>query len=311
MDLSLLPALTAFTSLAFAVAVTYLLLAGFTNIGGNLFRRFRPARPVSCRPGEVVHHALKITGSQWDQYRTAALLFCVSLFLLLAFGRRGWWPDLSGGIYATIGFVLAMVLSYGTVKSINLVRYRARLSRLLDAHIEVARRLTEAQRRGNRVYHAVPIGDGIIDNVVVGSNGIYTVSLIMPPWAGVESVQYRRRGLVFQPGAIRHDLRRYGRSIAGLTQALSECVGETAFVQAVIVVPDSRIEEAQEDGPLLVSMESCTSFVGWRDQRAFLMDDEVESINRWLDRHALEAPHGSMRAVIGYLDRRVTRPALV
>lgn len=310
MDLSLLPALTAFTSLAFAVAATYLLLAGFANIVGILFRHFRPPRSVSCRPGEVVHHALKISGRQWDHYRTAALLFCVSLILLLGFGRHGWWPDFSAGIYGIVGFVLAIVLSFGAVKSFNLIRYRSRLSNLLDAHIDVAQRLTEAQLRGNRVYYAVPVDDGIIDNVVVGSNGIYTVSLVMPPANGVESVQFRRRGLVFQPGAVRHDLRQYGRSIVALTKALSACVGDPVIVQTVIVVPNCRIEEAQEDGPLLVSMESCNSFVGWKDPRAFLMDDDLAKVNDWLSRQFLEQRPSSMQQLVSGLEGQANQPVV-
>jgi len=204
-----------------------------------------------------------------------------------------------------------LLLGFSIVGMIQLIRYRLRLSSLLYAHIEVAQRLTEAQLRGNRVYHAVPIGDAIIDNVVVGSNGVYTVSLVTSPAQDCESVSFRRGGLVFQPGAVRHDLRQYGKTIIALTRALSEQVSEPVVVQSVVIVPDCRIEEAQDDGPLLVSMESCMSFVGWKDQRAFLMEDDIAAINDWLSRQVLEQKSRSLRQMASCLNEQVNRPALV
>ncbi len=62
---------------------------------------------------------------------------------------------------------------------------------------------------------------------------------------------------------------------------------------------------------MVVSLESCASFVGWKEPRAFLMDDELEAINRWLARQSLEAQSESMRDVAAYLDRQLARPALV
>ena len=310
MDWSLLPALIAFTAVALVIGMSYLLLSRLVDAMGRLLQRFRRSRPVSCRPGEVVHQALKITGRRWDQYRTAALLFCVSLTLLVGFGRHGWWPEQSVGIYAVIGAALLFMLAFSSIRMIQLVRYRIRLSHLLDTHIEVAQRLTEAQLRGNRVYHAVPIGGGIIDNVVVGSNGVYTISLVTPPLQACESVSFIRRGLLFQPGAIRHDLHQYRKSITALTRELSECISGSAIVQPVVIVPDCLIEESQEQGPLLVSMESCMSFVGWKDQQAFLMEDDIVLINDWLSRQVLEHQPRSMRQMADCLHGQVERPVL-
>ena len=310
MDWSLFPTLIAFTTVSLSVGVAYLLLSWLAYTLGGLLRRFRPVRPVSCRPGEVVHQALKVTGRRWDQFRTAALLFCVSLALLLGFGRTGWWPEPSVGVYIAIGLTLLFVIGFGAAVMLQLVRYRVRLSKLLDAHIEVAQRLTEAQLRGNRVYHAVPIGSGIIDNVVVGSNGVYTINLVTPPAQDCESVNYRRNGLVFLPGALRNDLRPYREAIVALTRELSRCVSNPVVVQPVVVIADCRIDEAPEDGPLLVTMESCTAFVGWKNKSAFLMDDDIEKINDWLSRQVLAHQPRSGRQLADCLAGQVSRPAL-
>ena len=46
-------------------------------------------------------------------------------------------------------------------------------------------------------------------------------------------------------------------------------------------------------------------------KRAFLMNEELEAINRWLAKQSLETHSDSMSEVVGYLDGQVARPALV
>jgi len=306
-----LSAYAVFTSIALSVAVAYLLVCWLVVMANGLLRRFRPARPGSCRPGEVIHQALKITGRRSDQFRTAALVFGVAMLMLTAFGRLGWWPDWPLWAFVLIAVAAAALQGFGIVKIVQLTRYRIRLSRLLEKHVAMARRLAEAQLRGNRVYHSVPIGDAIVDNVVVGPNGVYSVHLFPPPDKACETVSLSNSDLLFQPGDIRYDLRQYRKNIGALAGALSEGIGSKVVVLPVIAVSDCLIESSAETLPMVVSLESCTSFVGWKDPRAFLMNEELDAINRWLAKQSLETESESMREVAGYLDRQVARPALV
>lgn len=311
MDSLYLPAYAVFSSIALATAVVYLLLCWAVVLANTLMRRFRPMRPASCRPGEVIHQALKITGRRSDQFRTAALVFGVAMLMLTAFGRLGWWPDASLWLYGLLAVAATAAQGFGVAKIVQLTRYRLRLTQLLEKHVAMAQRLAEAQLRGNRVYHSVPVGDAIIDNVVVGPNGVYSVHLFPPPAKTCETVSLFNSDLMFQPGEIRYDLRQYRKNIGALAGALSEGIGSKVIVLPVIVIPDCLIDTTAETLPMVVSLESCTSFVGWKDPRAFLMTEELDAINRWLAKQALETQSDSMREVAGYLDRQVVRPALV
>ena len=311
MDYSFLPAYAVFSSIALAVALSYLLLCSLAMVASRVVQHFRPVRPASCRPGEIIHQALRITGRRAEQFRTAALVFAVAMLMLTAFGRLGWWPDAQTWVFALLAVVATGLQVFGIAKLVQLARYRMRLSSLLDKHVSMARRLAEAQLRGNRVYHSVRVGDAIIDNVIVGPNGVYAIGMFPSPVANCESVSLVSGELVFEPGGVRVSLQQYRHAVRGLSKSLGEGISSKVIALPVIVVPECTITASQETLPMVVSLESCMSFVGWKETRAFLMDDEVDAINRWLDRHALEAPHGSMRAVTGYLDRRVTRPALV
>lgn len=311
MEFPVLPAYAVFTSIALTVAAAYLALCWIVVEASGLMRRFRPPRPSSCRPGEVIHQALKITGRRSDQFRTSALVFGVAMLMLTAFGRIGWWPEWPTWAFVLIAIAATALQGFGIAKIVQLTRYRMRLSRVLEKHIAMARRLAEAQLRGNRVYHSVPVGDAIVDNVVVGPNGVYSVHLIPPPDRSRESVSLLNSDLLFQPEDVHYDLRQYRKNIGALAAALSEGIGSKVVVLPVIAIPDCLIETSAETLPMVVSLESCTSFVGWKDPRAFLMNEELEAINRWLAKQALETQSDSMREVAGYLDRQVTRPALV
>lgn len=311
MDSSFLPAYSVFTSVSLAVAGVYLLLCWCVVLANGMMRRFRPPRPSSCRPGEVIHQALKITGRRSDQFRTAALVFGVAMLMLTAFGRIGWWPEAPMWAFVLVAVVATGLQGFGIAKMVQLTRYRMRLSRLLEKHFAMAKRLAEAQLRGNRVYHSVPVGDAFIDNVVVGSNGIYSLHLFPPPEISCESVALLNSDLVFQPGDLRHDLRQYRENIGALAAALGDGIGSKVVILPVIVVPDCLIEPSAETLPMVVSLESCTSFVGWKEPRAFLMNEELDAVNRWLAKQALETHSDTMRDVKGYLDGQVARPALV
>ena len=132
-----------------------------------------------------------------------------------------------------------------------------------------------------------------------------------PPSPECESVKLENGELVYQPAAERFELAAYRKTIGKLARALSDGIGSKVVVLPVIAVADCPITPSAETLPMVVSLESCTSFVGWKDQRAFLMDDELEEINRWLARQSLETAGDSMREVVGYLDTQVARPALV
>lgn len=311
MELPWLPAYTVFTSISLAVAAAYLLLCWIALHAGGVARRFRPMKTASCRPGEVIHQALKITGRRLDQFRTAALVFAVAMLMLTLFGRIGWWPAYPQWVYVLAGIATTAMQGFGVAKIVQLVRYRIRLSRLLDKHVAMSRRLAEAQLRGNRVYHSVPVGDAIIDNVIVGPNGVYSVHLVPSPHESCSSVSLVNGNLLFQPADQRHDLRPYHRNNGKLADALGKVVGCRVTVLPVIVVPDCQIQPSAETLPMVASLESCMAFVGWKDPRAFLMNDELDEINRWLDRQSLDDCNGSMRAVVSYLDPQVMRPALV
>ena len=310
MEVSLFQSFNEFAVIALAVAAAYLGTVWLIMTAARLAARFRGFRPTSCRPGELVHQALKVSGRLWDHYRTAFLLLCVSFLLLVNFGRYGWWEPKSTFVNILILICLLVPLAFGVLKLFQLARYRLRLTHFLDMHTQMAQRLVEVQLRGNRVYPSVRIHDGLIDNVVVGNNGVYAVQLFAPPPCA-EAVKFERGALIFQPCGTRMDLHSFNKALRGLGSVLTEQVGSQVNVLPVVVLPDCRIVPSEGNGPLLVSLQACASFVSWQDKNFFLHDEDIAKLAGWLGKQALEDPPRTLGAVINSLERQINWPALV
>ena len=83
------------------------------------------------------------------------------------------------------------------------------------------------------------------------------------------------------------------------------------MVLPVIVVPGCTIEPTSPERPLLVSMESCTAFIGWKNPDAFLMEEDIVEINRWLSTLESAKPSRSLHALTEILDGQIDRPRFV
>jgi len=312
MVISLSQTYTEYAVISLAAAAAYLGAVWLIMMTGRVAVRFRPSPATSCRPGEMVHQALKVSGRLWDHYRTAVLLFGVSFLVLMNFGRQGMvGPQPAWLNLIVLGGVL-LILSFSGLKMVQLARYRSRLTALLDMHTQVAQRLVEVQLRGNRVFPSVRIHDDVIDNVVVGENGVYLVQLIPAP-AGAETVQFERGSIVFQPCGTRISLQQNSNAALRLGKTLGEQIGAQVKVMPVFVVPGSRIVSGDEDqdGPMLVSLQACASFVGWRQESYFLHEDDIVKLSGWLGKQALQNPPRTLREVKTSLERQIGWPGLV
>lgn len=309
MESSVLPMLAAWGAVATAVALLYLLVAamaaGLARWLGARVRR----RPVS-RPGEAVRRALKRTNGRLQRHGNAILLFAVSLALLLMLGDRSWWPQFAPRVWVVLLVGLLLPQLYGLVKLLQLMAFRQRLVRLLRLHEALGARLVEAQMRGYRLRYAVTVASSVIDVIATGVNGIYAIHVVVPP-AGANAAQLRSDGLHFQPGGEVRALSPAFEAMAALQREIAAATGVRSLVQPVLVVPDCRINRGDDDSALVVALESCVSFVGWRNPDAFLMEDELARVDAWLADQTIERDRDARDAAEITLGNAVRRPALV
>jgi hypothetical protein len=301
---------TEFAFISLAVAVGYLGAAWLTRQVVHLFERYRRPKATITRPGEMVHQAMKVSGRLWDYFRTAVLLFCISFLLLVNFGRYDLLPPNSNVINMVLFGVLMAVLGFAALKIIQLARYRMRLTNLLDMHNQMARRLVEVQLRGSRVFPSVDVEHQVIDNVVVGSNGIYAAQLIVSP-PGAVSVKYERGAMLFQPCGTRISIAKFTQAYRDLSSVLQREVGTQVPLLPVVVIPECRIDSGEGNGPMVVSLQACASFTSWQDKEFFMHNEDLAKISVWLGKQYMAEPPRTMQAVVTSLEMHINWPVLL
>lgn len=210
----------------------------------------------------------------------AAAFVLLSVFVALFFaGTERWWSDLHPWAWWLVSLFLAAVAAYELRVLLGLLQTRRRAARSLDAHIATAQRLEYVAVRGNYLFHCVPVGDERIDHVVLGTNGLYAVHVIDRPPTGERTAGLEAGSVVFGPeGGARHALKEWRGVVARLTRELEAGLGRALTVRSVIVVPGWEVSAAEERDTLLVNQSGLTMMTGWRDQRAFLLDEEVAEL---------------------------------
>ncbi len=304
--------LSAFAAIGLAVAMAYL-LASTLSAGVFLVTRSRHAAKSRLHHQPAAYVVLEIDSidRRLRRHRTAVLLFGACVGVLALFARQDGWPDQPTWSWATIAVLVAVVGAFAAAKALQLVRYRHRLRSLLDADRVIAQRLDEVQLRGHRVFHAVPVGDSIIDHVVVGPIGVFAIQVVLPTRPGAVSVSLARGSLAFGPDHGAFGLQPVIRGCAGLARNLGRTVGHPVKIVPTLVVPGCKVAASDEARFLLTNEQNCVTLVGWKDSAAYLMDDEIARIAGWLSDRCRPRQQFAWRLPKGPLHASVPRPRLV
>lgn len=309
MDFYYLPAFAVYAAIATTMALAYLGVATVASWLYVLFRRRRP-RIRRPQPGATVRSVLAQVDQRLRRHTTALLLFVACALVLSVFGERGWWADLPLRLWAVLATALLILQGYALVRLVQLFRYRLRLAGLLDQHEDVTARLAEAQARGYRLHHGVTAGDLCIDTVVTGENGVYALNIIPPP-PGAETAELRDGRLRFGPDEQVINIVPILAAGRVLGRELQEATGQTQAVHSVLVVPGCRTEAGEDQTCLLVNRETCVSFIGWRNGAGFLMAEDQQRIDIWLEERIRRPDRAARRALRATLGEAIPPPLLV
>lgn len=269
-----------------AFAGAFLLASKCWHFAGGLLRRpSLPGEGIRTEPGDHFRRQLRDTDVRTAAHLAAGFVL-LSVFVALFFaGTERWWSDLPPWGWWLVSLFLALVAAGEVHVLLGLWQARRRAARSLDAHIATAQRLEYVAARGNYLFHSVPVGDGCIDHVVLGPNGVYAVHVIDGPPGRDRAARLERGSVVLGNdgnGAERLPLGRWRQLVNRLARELEPGLGRALTIRSVIVVPGRDVTAADEGDVLLVNQGGLTMMTGWRDQHAFLLDEEVESLERAL-----------------------------
>ena len=249
-------------------------------------RRSAFAGTILFEAGHRFRQQMSTVDATTSVHATAALMFLI-VFLTVAIIRAPAitmppWAWLVGAMIVTSGVCF---IPYSVVR---LLHERAQLAYVRDAHIAIGHALHGTSMRGSRVFHDVSAGRLVIDHVVVGSSGVYAVSVVVRSKhrgmfsreAGCASL--KNDSLDFDgtkdPAAVAHSV----RIATHLSAALSKVTTEPVKVRSVIAVPGWRVGGPSPEHMLLVNEKNLVMLTGWTSKDSYLMDDDVDQVIKYL-----------------------------
>ena len=225
----------------------------------------------------------QLTASQWTCL-SAALVFVVlfvSAHALHAERIYAGYPDWQ--LYIVIG-LLAVLAGLVARRLVRDIRNRAHLELLRDANLAIGHHLQHIAAGFGRVYHDIETTAGVIDHLVIGTNGVYAVNVFAEDPVANGRVVLDTNTLRFEPIGNTQSIVAAGKRIAALEREFRRLLDHRVRVRSVIAVPGWEVHEQAGDEHLVVNDRSLPMLRGWKDQADFLMGEDLESLQELLGR---------------------------
>ncbi len=225
---------------------------------------------------------IRVLSHRQSTYLGAALVFVVMYVAASAFDS----PPLFDGypdwqLYLFLGALAAAALFAAHRLVATLLAWR-QLRFLRDASIAVGHQLQWISSGHGRVFHDVPVADGVVDHVMVGPAGIYAVSVVARRTARSGEVRLSGNEVQFRPTRKAHDISGIDAATGALAHELSKHIGQNVRVRSVIAVPGWDISAQTGSEHLLVNERNLPMLRGWKDQADYLMNEDVDALQSWL-----------------------------
>ena len=149
-----------------------------------------------------------------------------------------------------------------------------------DANIAIGHELQRIASTHGRAYHDVASSAGVVDHVLVGQSGVYAINVI--------ARRHLKKGSVYLSGNDMHfSNTEKSLSIVDVIAATKRIekefrrlTGKKLKVRSVIAVPGWDIKEQSGNDHLLVNERNLSMISGWKDQRDYLMNDDVDALQK-------------------------------
>lgn len=174
--------------------------------------------------------------------------------------------------------VLSVAACFAAWRLIKKVVWRQQLRLHRDANVAIGHQLRQIAPGTSRVYHEVATGAGVVDHVVVGQSGIYAVNVVPRRPARDGSVQLVENELHFSTTERTQSIVETAAKTSRLEREFRKLLGHKVRVRSVIAVPGWEVESQTSEKHLVVNERNLSMLSGWKDQRDYLMDEDVEAL---------------------------------
>jgi hypothetical protein len=121
-----------------------------------------------------------------------------------------------------------------------------------------------------------------VDNVIVGVHGMYAVCVVAKRPGKDNRVRLNGEQLAFAPGSEVISVAECGKRTAQLAREVRKLVGHDIQLRPVIAVPGWEIDSQASDEYLVVNERNLSMLRGWKDQKDYLLNEDVDQIQKML-----------------------------
>ena len=174
-----LATLSGATTIALASTILFLLVVkSWHVISQSVIVTTQFPDSIMMEAAQRFRDQLERLGREQTIYLSAALVFCMIFAVTFLFPPQGMFEELPKWQLILVLALFGAAAVYTPYRLIRIVLKKRYLGFVRDANIATGHALQKLTGDQNRLFHDVPTEAGVIDNVVVGSNGVYAVHVV-------------------------------------------------------------------------------------------------------------------------------------
>lgn len=192
------------------------------------------------------------------------------------------WPMPAWIAAGAAGFAL---VAFAIYQSIRLAGKRRRARFAWAARGAVGNVLERLNFSGNRVFHEVRVEGAVIDHVVVGRRGVFSINVVprrLPNKAQRLPAELKNGKLRLAGQLEALPVGDAARNMTLLTGALSRIVGHRVPVRSVLAVPGWDSRPDGKGNHLVLNEKNLVMLTSWNTPDAYLMDEDCATIQAFL-----------------------------
>jgi len=278
MDLTVLSGSAA---IALASTIIFLLVVKSWSAFAKSTATTRFPESIMLEPAQRIRDKIVRYSQEQSVYLVSALVFTVVFSIVYLFPPLELFDNVPDWQLYVVLALLGIALAALAYKIVRIVIARRRLLFSQDASMATGHALQKITVNQNRVFHDVPSAAGTIDNVVVGLHGIYTVSVIARRPGKEDRATLKGDRLSFGEKDI-VSVKRSATKSQQLAKEIRKVTGHDIRVRSVIAIPGWQIESQQSSDFLVVNERNLAMLTGWKDQKDYLMNEDVEAVHKLL-----------------------------
>ena len=233
---------------------------------------------------------LETLSRKQSAYLGAGLIFVFIFAIAHAFDAQQLFEGYPAWQLYVLLATLILAAGFAFYRLLCTIREWRQVRFLRDANIAVGHSLQRIATGHGRVFHDVVTPAGIVDHVIVGPGGVYAINVIAHRAVRKESVRLAGGELHFKPDGAQVPIADIAAKTTRLEQDFRDLLRNSLRVRSVIAVPGWHADSQSSEGHLVVNERTLPMLRGWRDEADFLMDEDVETLQKHLTTVCMRSP---------------------